>query len=72
MTRPDKETLEQLARAVKHYPKVLEWIRAWRQSELDRLPNALDRVAVAQGRCQILNDLDRVIAEALQSLAAKP
>ena len=71
MTRPEKEVVEQLGRAMKQYPKVHEWIKAWKQSELERLPNVLDRAAVAQGRCQALGDLDRYINEALQQMTAK-
>lgn len=70
MIRPDPRVLKALAITVRQHPEVLEWMRAWREQELKRLPYATNHAALFQGRCQVLDDLVSVVEEA-PALAAK-
>ena len=57
MKNPDQKTMEALAHVSQHVPRVLPWLEAWYTQELERLPVALNNVAVAQGRCQVLGEI---------------
>lgn len=59
-----------MANAVRQYPELLEWIAGWRQHELEQLPFTVNQPALAQGRCQVLGELEKFAKEAPQ-LAAK-
>lgn len=62
MIRPDPELVEKLARVASHYPDVVEWLNDWRMHELEQLPNvAPNVVGVAQGRCQVLTELCKLV-----------
>lgn len=62
MIRPEPEIVEQWARVAAHYPGLVEWLEAWRMHELEQLPNvAPNIVATAQGRCQILTELYKLV-----------
>ena len=62
MIRPDPELVEKLARISAHYPDVAKWLNDWRQRELEQLPNvAPNIVATAQGRCQVLTELCKLV-----------
>lgn len=67
---PSHENLVQLSKLKKELPRVLEYLQEWRTAELEKLPLILDRTAVAQGRCQVLDELCRLI-ETAPDLAAK-
>lgn len=68
MTRPSQEAMIALARS-SHV--LTPWLRDWRQKELDQLPFAApNNVAVAQGRCQVLTEVLRLVQGA-QDIAAK-
>lgn len=72
MTRPDPELLRLLANMSGQYPAFVEWLGEWRQRELETLPNvAPQAVAVAQGRCQVLTELLKLLQDSPE-LAAKP
>lgn len=61
MIRPPPEVLAALARS---NDRILPWLREWRQKELDQLPfTSQASVAVAQGRCQVLTELCRLVQE---------
>jgi hypothetical protein len=50
---------------------ILPWLTEWRQRELEQLPFvAPASVAVAQGRCQMLTELYRLVQDA-PDVAAK-
>jgi hypothetical protein len=68
MTRPPPEVMIALARASN---TLLPWLQDWRQRELDQLPYAAPaNVATAQGRCQLLTELYRLVQGA-PDVAAK-
>jgi hypothetical protein len=68
MTRPPPEVLVAIARASN---MVLPWLQEWRQRELEQLPFvSAASVAVAQGRCQMLTELCRLMQDA-PDVAAK-
>jgi len=68
MTRPPPEVVVALARASN---MILPWLTEWRQRELEQLPFvAPASVAVAQGRCQMLTELYRLVQDA-PDVAAK-
>lgn len=68
MTRPPAEVVVALART-SHV--LTPWLREWRQKELDQLPFAApNNVAIAQGRCQVLTEVLRLVQGA-QDTAAK-
>jgi hypothetical protein len=66
--RPPDEVLAALART-NH--ALVPWLSEWRQKELDQLPFASPtNVAVAQGRCQVLTEMLRLVQDA-KDMAAK-
>lgn len=64
MRRPTVEEFEQLARSVRSNPYLLRWVARWRDEELRALPNAINNTALSQGRCQVLNELTKLLEEA--------
>lgn len=61
MKRPPDDVLAALAR-LNH--TVLPWLQEWRQREMDGLPFASPaNVAVAQGRCQVLTELYKLVQD---------
>lgn len=70
MIRPSPEVVKAVAATVRQYPEILEWLAAWRASELEKLPHAINSPAVFQGRCQVLGEL-YTFAEDSPALAAK-
>lgn len=72
MIRPSDQEIDAIAQIGRHNRVFVEWLRTWRQRELDQLPNvAVDKVALAQGRCQVLTELSKLVHDAPE-LAAKP
>jgi len=63
MKRPSPEVVKALAQIVHQYPEVAQFIQEWGSDELSRLPNAAQNVALAQGRCQVLLELIKLIIE---------
>lgn len=70
MIRPDERVIKALAVTARQYPEVLEWLRDWRQHELEQLPMAVNNPAPLQGRCQVLGELYKLVKDA-PDLAAK-
>jgi hypothetical protein len=68
--RPDERVIKALAVTARQYPEVLEFLRDWRQHELEQLPMAVNNPAPLQGRCQVLGELYKLVKEA-PDLAAK-
>lgn len=64
MIRPDERVTKALAVTARQYPEVLEWLRDWRQHELEQLPIAVNNPAPLQGRCQVLGELYKLVKEA--------
>lgn len=65
------ELILALANSVRQYPVIQEWLGEWRMSELERLPSVGQNVTLAQGRCQVLGELYKLVSES-PDLAAKP
>jgi len=71
LIRPSDNEVDAIAQIGRHNKVFVEWLRQWRQRELDQLPNvAADKVALAQGRCQVLTELSKFVHDAPE-LAAK-
>tara|TARA_R100000458_G_C8110210_1_gene133279 strand:+ start:192 stop:407 length:216 start_codon:yes stop_codon:yes gene_type:complete len=63
MIRPDLKVVKSLATVERQHTNILEWLEEWRKHELEQLPNVTQNVALAQGRCQILGELIKLIKE---------
>lgn len=70
MIRPTDQVLKALATVVRQYPDILTFLNEWKTHELDQLPFALQNSAVAQGRCQVLSELVKLMQNS-PDLAAK-
>lgn len=71
MIRPPPQVVRALAGMVRQYPDVLDFIHDWRMHELEALPLATQSPAVAQGRCQVLGELYKLL-QSSPDFAAKP
>ena len=70
MIEPDPEVIHAIALSVRQYPILQEWIDNWRMHELEQLPNVATNTALAQGRCQVLSELHKLLRDA-PSISAK-
>lgn len=70
MIRPDTHVVKAFASMVRTHPEVMKFLDAWRNHELENLPNAVNNAAVMQGRCQVLGELVK-FAKDSPELAAK-
>lgn len=70
MIRATPQQVQAAAQASRLQP-FMEYLAAWRKHELEALPMAMNNVAVAQGRCQVLAELNRFLLQAPE-LAANP
>jgi len=62
MIQPKPELVEMIAKMSGHYPEIKKWLSDWRQHELEQLPNvSAAAVATAQGRCQVLTELCKLV-----------
>jgi hypothetical protein len=62
MIRPEPEIVQMMARISAHYPEFAKWLNDWRMHELERLPDiAPGIVGTAQGRCQVLTELCKLV-----------
>lgn len=71
MIRPNPEVVVTMAQVARQYPDLLDWLGEWRQHELNALPNVVNNVAQAQGRCQVLRELHELLTKA-PDMAAQP
>lgn len=69
MKQPSREQAEQLAKAMRSFPLVKQWIEEWRQYELELLPNAFQNVGQAQGRCLALTEMVKTIERSIDTAA---
>ena len=58
--KPSREVLEEWGRAEKQCPKLKEYLASWKAYELSRLPIAEKRIEMAQGRCQVLEEVNEL------------
>jgi hypothetical protein len=70
MIRPDPKVVKAFAITSRQYPEILEYLESWRMRELEQLPSAINNAALMQGRCQVLNELYKLVKESPE-LAAK-
>lgn len=70
MIKPEPQIIKSLAMASRQYPELLEWMKGIQKREVERLPWALDNLAIKQGRCQMIIELIEFI-EQTPAIAAK-
>jgi hypothetical protein len=69
--KPSPEVVTALAALSRSHPILVTWLSEWRSQELDRLPFvAPGAVAIAQGRCQVLTEMHKLLHDS-QNLAAE-
>jgi hypothetical protein len=72
MKQVTPELIHALANSVRQHPVIVRWLGEWRMSELERLPSVGPQtVTLAQGRCQVLGELYKLMSES-PDLAAEP
>jgi|TARA_R100000995_G_C3466258_1_gene115848 hypothetical protein len=71
MINPKPEVVQSIAVVCRQYPEVLEWLKEWRDHELQTLPSVLQNTALAQGRCQVLSEITRLIEQSPETFSAK-
>lgn len=69
MINPDARTMVSLANAVAMHPDILSWLREWKEAELSRLPRVVENTGIYQGRCQVLQELEKLLADARDHVA---
>lgn len=72
MRRPNEQVLNSIAKISKQFPDVVAWVQEWRTAELDQLPMVTGSTGVAQGRCQVLMELLRLLNEAPDKAGQAP
>jgi len=71
MINPKPEVIKSLATVCRSYPEILDWLKEWRDHELSKLPSVLQNTALAQGRCQVLSEVTKVIEQSPETISAK-
>ena len=71
MINPKPEVVKSIATVSRQYPEILEWFKEWRDHELQTLPSVLQNTALAQGRCQVLSEITRLIEQSPETFSAK-
>ena len=71
MISPKPEVVKSIATVSRQYPEILEWLKEWRDHELQPLPSVLQNTALAQGRCQVLSEITRLIEQSPETFSAK-
>lgn len=69
MIQPDPQVIRAFAHIAQNVPAVKDFIRAQCKLEVDRLPLATNNQAVAAGRCQVLQEIDKLLQNAPQLAA---
>ncbi len=69
MKQPDNSVMRGLAHIVQNVPAVRDWLIECADIELNRLPQSVNNLAVAQGRCQVLEELRKLLEEAPDHVA---
>ena len=69
MIRPEPEVIKALAVLARQHPQALDWLEGWLDHELKQLPNVTQNVSLAQGRCQILIELSKLVKESPETAA---
>lgn len=65
MVRPPPEIVQMWASLSRSHPHLSDWLEEWRQRELDQLPYVAGaNVMLAQGRCQVLTEIHKLVHDA--------
>lgn len=64
MRQPDEQVIRALAHIAQNAPAAKNWIVEQAEYELARLPSVTNNFAVAQGRCQVLGELRKLLIDA--------
>lgn len=64
MIQPDEEVIRGFAHVAQNVPVVTKFMADWLKRELARLPQTTNGLGVAQGRCQVLGELDKLLTDA--------
>ena len=64
MIQPSATVVRALAHISQNVPAVRDWIVECADTELNRLPQTVNNMAVAQGRCQVLEELRKLLIDA--------
>ncbi len=67
MIKPDNETIRAFAHVSQNVPRVGKYLEEWYSTELGRLPVTANNVAIAQGRCQILGELCKLLSDSTEA-----
>lgn len=72
MKRPEPKVVKALALTSRQFPEILMWIEGWYRQELEQLPSVGQNVALAQGRCQVLKELNDLMKKSPDLAAESP
>lgn len=64
MRKPTDDEIRVLGRVAVNNPAFVEWLGQVRDVELNQLPHVVNATAVAQGRCQVLTELHKLLKQA--------
>ncbi len=68
MIQPDQDTVKAFAHVALNVPRVGKFLEEQYRTELERLPSAAaDIQALASGRCQVLGEMCKLLAEAKEA-----
>lgn len=63
MITPDERVQHDVVRLRGNAQAFVEFVKQWHKHELDRLPYTQQATAIAQGRCQVLKELERLLSD---------
>lgn len=64
MVRPPPEILQQWGTIARQHPAVVQWVSDWYRRELEQLPYVGGSTSLAQGRCQVLTEMNKLLQDA--------
>jgi hypothetical protein len=69
MIQPDEQVIQGLFHISQNVPSVRDWLIRCADTELNRLPQTVNNTAVAQGRCQVLQELKGFLEKSPETAA---
>jgi hypothetical protein len=68
MIQPNPDEIKAFAHVAQNVPRVAKFLEGQYRAELERLPKtAADKQGIASGRCQVLGELCKLLAEATEA-----
>lgn len=64
MLRPPPEIIQQWGTIARQHPAVVQWMSDWYRRELEQLPYVGSSTSLAQGRCQVLTEMNKLLQDA--------